>query len=162
MATNMSSIGEVCNSLWKTFLTSLVGNHRAFGGLRVNSSSVKGWLINFPLFLLKGNAILLMTPKADCAVRHMSYVTCHMSCNTGHLSHDIITPKLLELGTWNFETVFTTPCVSWVTCHVSQVMCHMSCVTCHMLCVITKLTKNGGASQWKVCCQWGLPRLIFN
>ena len=62
----MSSIGEVCDSLGKTFLTSLVGNHRATGGLRVNSSSVKGGLINFPLFLLEGNAVLPMIPKADC------------------------------------------------------------------------------------------------
>ena len=63
---NMSSIGEVCDSLGKTFLASLVGNRRATGRLWVNSSSVKGGLINFPLFLLEGNAILPMTPKADC------------------------------------------------------------------------------------------------
>ena len=41
---------------------------RATGGLRVNLSSVKGGLINFPLFLLEGIVILLMTPKADCAL----------------------------------------------------------------------------------------------
>ena len=34
---NMSSIGEGCNSLGKTSLTSLVGSHWATGGLRVNS-----------------------------------------------------------------------------------------------------------------------------
>ena len=62
----MSSIGEVYISLGITFLKSHVGNHRATGGLRVNSSSVKGGLINFPLFLLEGNAILSMTSKADC------------------------------------------------------------------------------------------------
>ena len=33
---NMSSIGEVCDRLNKTFLTSIVGNHWATGGLRVN------------------------------------------------------------------------------------------------------------------------------
>ena len=48
------------------WLTSLIGNHWATGGLRVNSSSVKGGLINFPLLLLEGEAILQMTPKADC------------------------------------------------------------------------------------------------
>ena len=53
--------------LGKIFLTSLVGNHWATGGLRVNSSSVKGGLIIFPLFLLEENAILPMTPRADCA-----------------------------------------------------------------------------------------------
>ena len=63
---NISSIGKVCDRLVKTFLMSLLGNHRATGGLRVNLSSVKGGLINFPLFLLKGNAILPMTPKAGC------------------------------------------------------------------------------------------------
>ena len=35
---NMSSIGEVCDRLGKTFLTSLVSNHSATGGLRVNAT----------------------------------------------------------------------------------------------------------------------------
>ena len=64
---NTSSIGEVSDRLGKIFLTSLVGYHWATGGLRVNQYSVKGGLIIFPLFLLEGNAILPMTPKADCA-----------------------------------------------------------------------------------------------
>ena len=64
---NMSSIKEFCDGLGKTFLTSLVDNRRATGGLWVNSSSVKGGPINFSLFLLEGNAILPMTPKAGCA-----------------------------------------------------------------------------------------------
>ena len=62
---NTSSIGEVCDRLCKKFLTSLVGNHWATGGLWVNLYSVKGGPIIFPLCLLKGNAILPMTPKAD-------------------------------------------------------------------------------------------------
>ena len=33
---NMSSTGEVCDGLGKTFLMSLVSNHWAIGGLRVN------------------------------------------------------------------------------------------------------------------------------
>ena len=66
---NRSSIGEVCDSLGKTFLTSLVGNHRATGGLWVNLPSVKGGLINFPLFLLEGITILPMTSKANCERR---------------------------------------------------------------------------------------------
>ena len=73
---NSSSIGEFCDKLGKTFLTSLVGNHLATGGLRVNSSSVKGGHIIFPLFLLEGNAILPLIPikglkggiiKYDCS-----------------------------------------------------------------------------------------------
>ena len=59
---NMSSIGAVCNSLEKTFL-SLLG---ATGRLRLNSSTVKVKLIIFPLFLPEGNAILPITPKAVC------------------------------------------------------------------------------------------------
>ena len=35
---NMISIGEVYNRLGKTFMTSLVGNHWATGGLQVNST----------------------------------------------------------------------------------------------------------------------------
>ena len=65
---NMSSIGAVCDSLGKTFLTLLVGNLGATGGLRVNSSPMKVKLIIFPLFLPEGNAILPMTAKEACDI----------------------------------------------------------------------------------------------
>ena len=64
--TIMSSIKEGCDSLGKTFLTSLVGNLWDTGKFLVNSYSGEGGLTRFPLVLLEGNAILLMTPKADC------------------------------------------------------------------------------------------------
>ena len=59
---SMSLIREVCDKLVKTFLTSLFDNHWANGGLLVNSTQ----FIIFPLFLLEGNTILPITPKADC------------------------------------------------------------------------------------------------
>ena len=65
---NMSSIGAVCNSLGKTFLSLLVNNLGATGGFRLNSSPVKVKLIIFPFFLPEGNAILPITPKAVCAL----------------------------------------------------------------------------------------------
>ena len=40
--------------------------------------------------------------------------------------HSTFTPKLYGLGTWNFYRIFTSRCVSLVTCHVSHVTCHMS------------------------------------
>ena len=63
---NMSSIRAVCDSLGKTFLSLLVDNLGATGGLRLNSSPVKVKLIIFCLFLSEGNAILPITPKAVC------------------------------------------------------------------------------------------------
>ena len=55
---------------------------------------------------------------------------------------NIINHKPEELGSWNFERMFTphnmsqvTCCMSRVMCHVSHVTCCMSCVTCHVLCV---------------------------
>ena len=65
---NMTSIGALCDRLAKTFLTFLLGNLGATGGLRVNSSPVKVKLIIFPLFLPEGKAILPMTAKEVCAV----------------------------------------------------------------------------------------------
>ena len=62
----MSSIGAVCNSLGTTFMSFLVDNLGATGGLRVNFSPVKVKLIIFPLFLPEGNAILPITPEAVC------------------------------------------------------------------------------------------------
>jgi hypothetical protein len=44
----------------------------------------------------------------------------------------IITSKPLELGTWNFDTMFTIPNVSHVTCQTSNVTCYVSHVTCHL------------------------------
>ena len=45
---------------------------------------------------------------------------------------NINAPKLLDLGTWNFETMFTTSCLSRVMCHMTCFTCHMTCFTCHM------------------------------
>ena len=70
---NMSSIGAVCNSLGKTFLSLLVHNLGATGGLRLNSYPVKVKLIIFPLFLFEGNTILPITHKAVCDI-HMMYL----------------------------------------------------------------------------------------
>ena len=44
---------------------------------------------------------------------------------------NILTPKPLELRTWNCEIMFTTFCVSRVTCHMSCVTCHKLDVTWH-------------------------------
>ena len=76
--------------------------------------------------------------------------------------------------------------MSHVMCHVSCVMCHVSHVTCHVshvtcpkkignIFVIKKINKqinkknrsqnkiwqSGGASQWRVCYQRGIPRLVL-
>ena len=81
------------------------------------------------------------------------------------MSDDIITPKLLELGTCSFETVFTTPCELYVTWHISCVTCHMSPITCHIWHVFNffcweESSKNGAASGWRVCHPLGTPCLV--
>ena len=77
---NMSSIGTVSDSLGKTFLSLLVDNLGATGGLRLNSSPVKVKLIIFPLFLPEGNAILPITPKAVCAGARYTKSDMNMLC----------------------------------------------------------------------------------
>ena len=47
---NMSSIGEVCDSLGAVWLSLYDGNHWATGRLRVNSTFVKGGIISDSLF----------------------------------------------------------------------------------------------------------------
>ena len=90
-----------------------------------------------------------------------------------------------ELGTWNFDTLLTTSCVSCVTFPVSCVKCHMSGVTCNMswvTCNVKNTRKkekkstlefqkqkifeenffqSGWASWWRVCHPQGLPRLVI-
>ena len=58
-----------------------------------------------------------------------------------------------------------------VMCHMSHVTFHMSCVTCqvsHVACHVSCVTfflnfflQNCETSQWRVCYQRGLPRLVF-
>ena len=50
--------------------------------------------------------------------------------------------------------------MSRVTCHMSHVTCHLSPVTCHMSHFFFFL-QNGEVSQWRVCYQRGLPRLVL-
>ena len=45
-------------------------------------------------------------------------------------------------------------------CHVSRVRCHVSHVTYNFF-IFKKIGLGGGASWWRVCYQWGLPRLVF-
>ena len=44
-------------------------------------------------------------------------------------------------------------------------MCHVSPVTYNYFLILIKIKKkklqSGGASQWRVCYQRGLPRLVF-
>ena len=65
---------------------------------------------------------------------------------------------------------FASPNLSYVKCHMSCVTYHLSCVTC-VMCHMYKKTKKKqyvfflveqsvGASRWRVCYQWGLPRLV--
>ena len=56
--------------------------------------------------------------------------------------------------------MFTTPCVSNVTCRMSHVTGHMSQVTFPKT-NPQKMVKFSGASRWKICYQQGLPRLLF-
>ena len=53
--------------------------------------------------------------------------------------------------------------VSCVTCHMSHVTCHVSQVTCPVSHVIIFIFfgQSGEAYRWRVCYQWGLPRLVF-
>ena len=44
----------------------------------------------------------------------------------------IITTKPLELGSWNFERMFTPHHVSYVRCHMSGVRCQVSGVRCQV------------------------------
>ena len=57
-------------------------------------------------------------------------------------------------------------CSPTQTCHIPCVTCH---VTCHMSRVTCKMSKKkniisywqiGEAYRWRVCYQWGLPRLV--
>ena len=45
-------------------------------------------------------------------------------------------------------------------------MCHLSPVTCHNFFLFfftsKKNWKSGGARRWRVCYQWGLPRLVYS
>ena len=47
--------------------------------------------------------------------------------------------------------------VSRVMCQVAHVRCHMS----HLFFYFFIFFQSGGAIRWRVCYQWGLPRLVY-
>ena len=62
----------------------------------------------------------------------------------------------------------TIPFLSCVMCRMSCVRYHMSSVGCQVSQVTSKKEKKEekkeqgvGASRWRICYQWGLPRLVF-
>ena len=64
------------------------------------------------------------------------------------------TPKHYELGTWNFERMFTS-------LHVSYVMCQMSQVKFLFLFLFLFSDQPMNLVSGKVCYQWGLPRQVL-
>ena len=64
--------------------------------------------------------------------------------------------------------VFNRPGVAGAVLHMSRGTCHVSPVIGHMLSFLflfficpLKIGQRGGASWWRVCYQWDLPRLFF-
>ena len=97
-------------------------------------------------------------------------------CSFVQTFKETVYPEPEELGSWNFERMFTLYHVSHVRCHMSCVMFHMSGVRCHVAHVTCQVShvmyqlfssffflfwQSGGASWWRVCYQQGLPRLVF-
>ena len=62
-----------------------------------------------------------------------------------------------QLGSWNFEKMFTSHNVSHVRCQVSGVMCHVSGVIFFW----RGRGQRGGASQWRVCYRRGPTCLVL-
>ena len=60
------SVGEFCDALNTTSLTSLVDNHWPTAGLRVMSPFLKDGIGSNPLFLPEGITILPSSPSAGC------------------------------------------------------------------------------------------------
>ena len=82
---------------------------------------------------------MFTTPKESRVTCHLSSVTCQMSHVACHMSHvtchtsnlqNSVTLKPIELGAWNFETMFTKCYMLHVTCHMSLAN-NMLHVTCH-------------------------------
>ena len=68
------------------------------------------------------------------------------------------------LWSWNFERIIMSHDVSHVTCHISRVTCQVSKVRCqvsHFILFIYLFWQSCVASQWRVCYQGGLPRLVL-
>ena len=89
----------------------------------------------------QGAAVLYMAKQFSphCTAQHyrdvhVSHFTCHISCVTCLVSH--------------------------VTCHMSRFTCRVSHVFC-LLFFSFFLKQSGGASWWRVCYQWGLPRVVL-
>ena len=65
---------------------------------------------------------------------------------------------------WNVVLI-TFQLLWYMSCHLSHVTCHMSKKN-YILIIFSsffckKIGQSVGASRWRVCYQWGLPRLVF-
>ena len=85
----------------------------------------------YPVLIINRPGVALFYKQLCYSFAQSSFVEIYLQ--------NIITPKLVKLGTCNFDTMLTNLCVSCVMCHVSCVTCHvsrvmrlMSRVTCPM------------------------------
>ena len=123
------------------------------------------------------HSLIKKSPHKSSLFRHESITKVPGGCHYWWVVR--VNFKPLELGTCNFETIYCNVQphhVSNVMCHLSHVRCHMSGVRCHMsgvTCQVSHVRWNmsriflffldqvDGVSWCRVCCQRGLPRLVF-
>ena len=101
---------------------------------------------------------------------HVSHVTCQLQHVTfrpfpNHKSYGLA--NSLIMVTIPYPTILhhtTMSHVSHITCQISHFTCHLSCITFQVSHVthfflLFFLLESG--SWWRVCYQWGLPRIVF-
>ena len=71
----------------------------------------------------------------------------------------LATIEIHEIGTDHLGLVLRE-CLP-PSCHVSGVRCQVSCVTFSLYFFLLFSGQSGGASCWRVCYHWGLPRLVY-
>ena len=89
-------------------------------------------------------SLILKLSKSACSSRLIHWLSNHFPPNL----HNTRNPKPFELGTYHFDTMFTTRHLSIVMCHVSCVMGQVSNVMCHMSHVTCPLSHNHFLTNW--------------
>ena len=110
-------------------------------------------IINRYLFIL----LLFRPGEAGAVLQTQLSLTDWSSQSVSHplwkYLQNTVSSKPWELGSWNFERMFTPQHVSQVTCPMSHITCHMSHVMCICFYIYFFFLQIGEASWLRVCYQ---------
>ena len=120
-----------------------------------------GWIPPTPFFKMASLSYFPIRCSWGCSINTFvinAFIN-SLSCPFVHTFKTLSIPNCKNCG-----ADILRECSSLTMCHMSHAMFQVSHVRCHMsffcFLLLFYFGHSGGASPWRVCYQWGLPRLV--